>query len=124
MSSLLTALFIGSAAAVSIHGPARLSAVQTSARLAVGPRCQAEAPAGPLTDVFGKFPSVKCQGNTLKTWDLGDEGIERVQLSLKNGGRPIHTNVELWHTPSYVPTKFSIYTESGVARPVDVRDSV
>jgi hypothetical protein len=42
-----------------------------------------------------------------------------VQLSLRSSGRPIDANVELWHTPSYIPTKFRIYTENGESRPVD-----
>ena len=88
----------------------------------VNARMEVAAPkaAGPLAEnVWSMASKVRVEGNTLKTWDLGDESIERVQLSLKNGGRPIHTNVELWHTPSYIPTKFRIYTEDGVARPVD-----
>ena len=59
------------------------------------------------------------QGSTLKTWDIGEESTQRVQLSLRSEGRPIDANIELWHTPSYIPTKFRIYTEDGVARPVD-----
>ena len=119
MKLLVSTLAIGSAAAFTGQSPVRLVRSRAAPRSAGVSR--AAVTAGVVTpEVWSKSPSVKVQGNTLKTWDLGDEGIERVQLSLKNGGRPIHTNVELWHTPSYVPTKFSIYTESGVARPVDV----
>ena len=75
---------------------------------------------GPVSDeIWVNSPSALIQGNTLKTWDLGDEGVQRVQLSLRSEGRPINANVELWHTPSYVPTKFRIYTEDGLIRPVD-----
>jgi len=119
---MFAAVLIGSAGAISIKGCASRTK-KTSARHTVtsvrhaAPRCQTEA--GPLTDVFGKYPSVKCQGNTLKTWDIGDETTERVQCSIKSEGRPIHANVELWTTPSYIPTKFACYTEDGLLRPVD-----
>ena len=74
---------------------------------------------GPLVaDVWEKHKSVLVQGSTLKTWDLGDETTERVQLSLKSDGRPIDANIELWHTPSYIPAKFRVYTEDGSLRPV------
>merc|ERR1712083_182832 len=72
----------------------------------------------PLTDAIGDAKAVRIQGNTLKTWDIGDESTERVQLSLKSQGRPVDANIELWHTPSYIPTKFRVYTEDGLLRPV------
>lgn len=50
---------------------------------------------------------------SLKTWDLGEKSTERVQLSMRTNGRPLHANVELWHTPSYTPTKFTVYCEDG-----------
>jgi len=79
------------------------------------------SPTGPLTDdIWAKSPAVRVEGETLKTWDIGDPSIERVQLSIKSSGRPVDANVELWHTPAYVPTKFRVYTEDGLARPVNV----
>ncbi len=75
--------------------------------------------AGPLAADLDTSKSVLVQGNTLKTWDIGSEAVERVQLSLTSGGRPVHSRVELWHTPAYIPTKISIYTEDGRYRPVD-----
>jgi len=62
---------------------------------------------------------MRIEGNTLKTWDIGDTNIERVQLSLRSQGRPIDANVELWHTPAYIPAKFRVYTMDGLNRPVD-----
>jgi len=88
----------------------------------VAARATMAAPAkpGPLADdIWQTSPSAKVQGNTLKTWDIGSESVERVQLSIKSDGRPVEANVELWHTPSYIPTKFRIYTEDGSKRPVD-----
>mgnify|MGYP007078132878 CR=1 FL=1 len=70
-------------------------------------------------DIWQAFPSVTVQGTTLKTWDIGKESTERVQLSMRSEGRPMNANVELWQTPSYVPTKFRVYTEDGRLRPVD-----
>ena len=62
--------------------------------------------ASPLAaDIWSTTPSVRVQGNTLKTWDLGDQTVARVQLSLKSEGRPSDSNVELWYTPSYEPLK-------------------
>jgi len=78
------------------------------------------AMAGPLADdVWQKSPSVRIQGGTLKTWDIGEETTERVQVSIKSDGRPVDTNIELWHTPAYIPTKMHIYTENGVNRPIN-----
>ena len=83
------------------------------------PAAVAKEPAGPLADdIWAISPAVKVQGDTLKTWDIGKESIERVQLSIKSDGRPIESNIELWHTPSYIPTKFRVYTEDGALRPV------
>jgi len=79
-----------------------------------------EAAAGPLTDdIWTMSPSVKVQGNTLKTWDIGEETTQRVQVSINSEGRPIDANIELWHTPAYIPTKFRVYTEDGNKRPVN-----
>ena len=142
----LVALLVGSAAAFSLKGAARLT---SSLRAPMGlltmaedevppadaPEAQTPPPpavtdpppvvpqaaaAGPLaSDIWTSSSSVKVQGSTLKTWDIGEEATQRVQLSLRSSGRPIDANVELWHTPSYIPTKFRIYTENGESRPVD-----
>ena len=69
---------------------------------------------------LGSGPSKRVEGQTLKTWDIGDPSIERVQLSIKSDGRPMDADVQLWHTPAYIPTKFSVYSEDGKIRPVDV----
>ena len=142
---VFVALTVGSAAAFSLQGPARLN---SPVRAPMGfltmmadevppadepedeapppavpeppPVSTPQAAAGPLaSDIWTTSPSVKVQGSTLKTWDIGEEATQRVQLSLKSAGRPIDANVELWHTPSYIPTKFRIYTENGESRPVD-----
>ena len=70
-------------------------------------------------DMFTNYPAVRVEGTTLKTFDIGPPAIERVQLAIKSDGRPIEANIELWHTPAYIPTKMRIYTEDGKIRPID-----
>ena len=115
MLSLVTAT---SALVVSpAAGSAALSAMSHSRRMAA----PVAVGASPLDDnVWGLGPSKRVEGQTLKTWDIGDPSIERVQLSIKSDGRPMDADVQLWHTPAYIPTKFSIYSEDGKIRPVDV----
>jgi hypothetical protein len=69
-------------------------------------------------DIWQLAPPVRVQGETLKTWNIGAAATERVQISLKSQGRPIDTNIELWHTPSYIPHKFRVYSEDGNLRPI------
>ncbi|KAL1495353.1 hypothetical protein AB1Y20_016722 [Prymnesium parvum] len=108
------ALLVGSTAAFSFHGAVQPNTMSRSTR----PTMSVEG--SPITpEIWKKSPPMKVQGNTLKTWDIGQESVERVQVSIRSDGRPIDANIELWHTPSYVPTKFSVYTEDGAIRPVD-----
>jgi len=72
----------------------------------------------PLADIAATSRAVRVEGDTLKTWDIGEPAIERVQLDITSDGRPCHAEVQLWHTPAYIPTKFSVYTEDGKLRPV------
>lgn len=72
-----------------------------------------------VDNVFASSASTRVEGKTLKTWDIGDASIPRAQMSIKSSGRPVHTRVELWHTPAYIPTKFSAYTEDARLRPID-----
>lgn len=74
--------------------------------------------ASPLADIAATSKAVRVEGDTLKTWDIGEQAIERVQLDITSDGRPCHAEVQLWHTPAYIPTKFSVYTEDGKIRPV------
>ena len=69
--------------------------------------------------MFTNYPAVRVEGTTLKTFDIGPPAIERVQLAIKSDGRPVEANIELWHTPAYIPTKMRIYTEDGKIRPID-----
>jgi len=91
---------------------------RVSSRAAVSAQVAAPA-ASPLTDVWGTSPSVRVQGMTLKTWDVSAPSTDRVQVSLKSEGRPIESQIELWTTPSYIPTKMRVYTMDGKDRPVN-----
>jgi hypothetical protein len=70
-------------------------------------------------NLFALAPSTMIQGKTLKTWDIINETTERVQVSAKSGTRPLHANVEYWHTPSYIPMKLKCYSEDGALRPLN-----
>jgi len=114
MQLALLSLLVGSSAAISVLAPARATIFHGAARPTM-----AMGAAGPVTDqIWATSPSVAVQGNTLKTWDIGEKTTERVQLSIRSGGRPVDANIELWHTPSYIPTQFRVYTEDGQVRPV------
>jgi len=110
----VSSLLVGSAAAFSVSG----AALQHASLRRAAPTMEASSPLAP--NIVEMSPPVLVQGQTLKTWDLGDESTERVQLTLKSSGRPIDTRVELWHTPSYIPTTMRIYTEDGTKRPVNM----
>lgn len=116
----VAAALLGSASGFSL-APAQ-PVVHGLARTTV-PQCAVSEPVATkpilVDNIEEMSPSVLVQGQTLKTWDIGAASTERVQLKIGSSGRPIHTNVELWHTPSYIPTKFQVYTEDGECRPVE-----
>mmetsp|Transcript_7628 Transcript_7628/g.11572 ORF Transcript_7628/g.11572 Transcript_7628/m.11572 type:complete len:274 (+) Transcript_7628:56-877(+) len=67
---------------------------------------------GPINeDIFSTTPPLRIEGNSLKTWS-GFQS-DRVQVSIKSMGRPVEASVELWQTPSYIPTKFTVECEDG-----------
>ncbi len=61
---------------------------------------------------------VLIQGNSLRTWSF-DQNVKRVQLLMRTGGRPMHSNVELWHGPDNTPQKIGLYVEDGNERPMN-----
>ena len=109
------------AVAVLLVGTADALSIQASPRRAAW-RCAspcATEPSLPLLadDIWDAARPVRVEGNTLRTWALGAESAERLQLSIRSSGRPVHAEVELWQTPSYVPSKCKVWLEDGAATP-------
>ena len=62
-----------------------------------------------------------CQGGTLKTWKIVSPTVSCVELAIRSEERsPIDADCELWHTPSFKPISFHVYSECGLTRPVNV----
>lgn len=69
----------------------------------------------------GLSSSMSCQGGTLKTWKIVSPTVSHVELAIRSEERsPIDADCELWHTPSFKPIKFHVYSECGLTRPVNV----
>lgn len=67
---------------------------------------------GPINeDIWDTVPPKRIEGNSLQTWAFSSGTTQRVQVSIKSVGRPIEASVELWQTPSYTPTKFTVECE-------------
>jgi hypothetical protein len=67
------------------------------------------------TDMWSKVDTMRIQGDTLRTCSL-DEGIERVEVLMKSGNRPVHANVELWQGHCNDPQRIKCYLEDGSER--------
>ena len=57
------------------------------------------------------------QGNSLRTWAYRSPAVERVQIVLSTNGRPLDSDIELWHGPDNTPVKMRVYLEDGQLRP-------
>lgn len=67
---------------------------------------------GPINDdIFETSPPLRIEGSSLKTWSGFTSN--RVQVSIKSLGRPVEASVQLWQTPSYIPTQFTVECEDG-----------
>lgn len=64
-----------------------------------------------VENIFDIAPPVRIEGNSLRTWAFSSGATKRVQVSIQSAGRPIEASVELWQTPSYTPTKFTVECE-------------
>lgn len=74
-----------------------------------------------LQSIWDTAASTACQGNTLKTWKIVSTDMDQVELAMRSEERsPIDADVELWHTPSFKPIQFHVYSECGLTRPVNV----
>ena len=70
--------------------------------------------------VYDKVTPVLIQGNTLKTWSCPSPKVDRVQVVLQTGGRPLSADVDLWQGPDNDPQKMRVYIEDGNLRPFSV----
>ena len=117
MKLAVAALLVGTAPSTSaIKGPSpRCAAPCCAVSRSAAPRCAERPPS--LADIWDLSPPVRVEGNSLRTWNLDTEATARVQVSIRSAGRPIDTSVELWHTPSFVPTRCKVYCEDGSTHP-------
>lgn len=117
MKLAVAALLVGTAPSTSaIKGPwPRCAAPCCAVSCSAAPRCAERPPS--LADIWNLSPPVRVEGNSLRTWDFDTDAAERVQVSIRSAGRPIDTSVELWHTPSFVPTRGKVYCEDGSTHP-------
>jgi len=66
-------------------------------------------------DLWKSLDTIRIQGDTLRTCSF-DECVERVEVLLKSGGRPINANVELWQGHHNDPQRIKVYIEDGDER--------
>ena len=97
-SILLLPLIGGCASALRVSRAPLPRLAPRASRRCAAPLLALETPAD-IDGIWDKAPSVRVEGDSLKTWNFGAQRTERVQVSLRSPGRPIHSNVELWHTP-------------------------
>lgn len=60
---------------------------------------------------------ITVQGGSLRTWSYRSPSVERVQVVLSTEGRPLESDIELWHGPDNTPCKMRVYVENGRVRP-------
>ena len=118
------------AATASAFAPSSLSASSSSTSLNSFSSIPGGAPPGPVgtrrespidDDFLEKAPGrTRIQGDTLRTFDFPDVNTQRVQVGARgSSGRPMHSRIEYWHTPSYIPFQVTAYSEDGDLRPID-----
>ena len=61
--------------------------------------------------------SILIQGGSLRTWSYQSPLVEQVQVVLSTEGRPLDSDIELWHGPDNTPVKMRVYVENGQLHP-------
>lgn len=69
-----------------------------------------------ITNIWDSLAPVRVQGDTLRTWSFESVAVERVQVLMKTGGRPLNADVELWQGPDNTPQRMGVYVEDGSLR--------
>jgi len=85
---------------------------QPSKAAAPAPAKMPRAPAAPAAN-----RPILVQGGSLRTWAYSNPDLRQVQVELRNEGRPIDAEIELWQGPGNVPSMMRVYIEDGLLRP-------
>jgi len=95
--------------------------------LRMAPPVMQLAPPVPGTSISGSVASARgplspdatilVQGGSLRTWSYRSPAVEQVQVVLSTDGRPLDSDIELWHGPDNTPVKMRVYVENGQLRP-------
>ena len=114
---LLATLFVGGGDAFST--PNRFYRHVAPTKQHVSPLLATSSSSLPWTeDIWTLCPPKRIEGTSLKTWAFNARSAKRVQVSITSLGRPIEASVELWQTPSYIPTKFKVQCEDATVNVV------
>lgn len=73
----------------------------------------------PIDALWEDASSITVQGSTLRTCSL-PVSVDKAQLLLKSEGRPLKSQVDLYHGPDYIPWNCAVYTEDGKKRPINL----
>jgi hypothetical protein len=69
------------------------------------------------SDLWKTLQTLRVEGDALKTCSL-DHAVQRAEILMKSGGRPLHGELELWQGYSNTPQKIKVYVEDGKERSI------